>query len=68
MKIDFRSDLYLFIWTMLIGRGNNMLCIVFVCVIFRRHRGLRHHWGLKVRGQRTKTNGHGNSTVGFAKH
>ena len=35
----------------------------------RRHRGLRHHWGLKVRGQHTKTNGHGGRTVGFqAKH
>eukprot|EP01084_Bolivina_argentea_P104542 187181_1 len=31
----------------------------------RRHRGLRHHWGLKVRGQHTKTNGHGNRTVGY---
>jgi len=31
----------------------------------RRHRGLRHHWGLKTRGQHTKTNGHGRNTVGF---
>eukprot|EP00019_Armaparvus_languidus_P002601 CAMPEP_0168595218 /NCGR_PEP_ID=MMETSP0420-20121227/9339_1 /TAXON_ID=498008 /ORGANISM="Pessonella sp." /LENGTH=79 /DNA_ID=CAMNT_0008631639 /DNA_START=238 /DNA_END=477 /DNA_ORIENTATION=- len=25
----------------------------------RSHRGLRHYWGLKVRGQHTKSNGRG---------
>ena len=28
----------------------------------RLHRGLRHHWGLKVRGQRTKAHGRGKNT------
>ena len=32
----------------------------------RRHRGLRHYWGLKVRGQHTKTTGRGGRTVGVA--
>jgi len=34
----------------------------------RCHRGLRHHWGLRVRGQHTKTTGRkGNKAVGVAK-
>mmetsp|Transcript_25423 Transcript_25423/g.28281 ORF Transcript_25423/g.28281 Transcript_25423/m.28281 type:complete len:156 (+) Transcript_25423:60-527(+) len=31
----------------------------------RAHRGLRHHWRLRVRGQRTKTTGRRGSTIGF---
>merc|ERR1719189_2270929 len=30
----------------------------------RRHRGLRHLWQLKCRGQRTKTTGHGQGCLG----
>merc|ERR1711892_750332 len=30
----------------------------------RAHRGLRHYWGLRVRGQRTKTTGRKGRTVG----
>ena len=33
----------------------------------RMHRGLRHFWGLKVRGQHTKTTGRNGRTVGVAK-
>lgn len=31
------------------------------------HRGLRHWWGIKVRGQRTKTTGRKGKTVGVSK-
>ena len=31
------------------------------------HRGLRHHWGLTVRGQHTKTTGRKGHTVGVSK-
>jgi len=33
----------------------------------RLHKGLRHHWGLRVRGQHTKTTGRHGRTVGVAK-
>ncbi|KAH3798931.1 40S ribosomal protein S18 isoform X2 [Dreissena polymorpha] len=33
----------------------------------RAHRGLRHYWGLRVRGQHTKTTGHTGKTVGVSK-
>merc|ERR1712098_488393 len=33
----------------------------------RAHRGLRHFWGLRVRGQHTKTTGRRGRTVGVAK-
>uniref|UniRef100_A0A6A7G823 Small ribosomal subunit protein uS13 n=1 Tax=Hirondellea gigas TaxID=1518452 RepID=A0A6A7G823_9CRUS len=33
----------------------------------RLHRGLRHYWGLKVRGQHTKTTGRRGRTVGMQK-
>ncbi|XP_013394920.1 40S ribosomal protein S18 [Lingula anatina] len=33
----------------------------------RAHRGLRHYWGLRVRGQHTKTTGHRGRTVGVSK-
>merc|ERR1712233_213407 len=33
----------------------------------RCHRGLRHHWLLRVRGQHTKTTGHKGKTVGVSK-
>merc|ERR1712179_349856 len=33
----------------------------------RAHRGLRHYWGLRVRGQHTKTTGHKGRTVGVSK-
>ncbi|KAI7845017.1 40S ribosomal S18 [Chlorella sorokiniana] len=32
----------------------------------RNHRGLRHYWGLTVRGQHTKTTGRRGKTVGVA--
>ncbi|GBF94680.1 40S ribosomal protein S18 [Raphidocelis subcapitata] len=33
----------------------------------RNHRGLRHYWGLRVKGQHTKTTGRRGKTVGVAK-
>merc|ERR1712095_111788 len=33
----------------------------------RAHRGLRHYWGLRVRGQHTETTGHKGKTVGVSK-
>jgi len=33
----------------------------------RSHRGLRHYWGIRVRGQHTKTTGRRGRTVGVAK-
>eukprot|EP00056_Hartaetosiga_gracilis_P014075 m.239642 g.239642 ORF g.239642 m.239642 type:complete len:153 (-) comp13958_c0_seq1:134-592(-) len=33
----------------------------------RLHRGLRHAWGIRVRGQHTKTTGRGGRIVGVAK-
>merc|ERR1712126_615509 len=33
----------------------------------RAHRGLRHYWGVRVRGQHTKTTGHKGKTVGVSK-
>merc|ERR1712087_182075 len=33
----------------------------------RAHRGLRHYWGLRVRGLRTKTTGRKGRTVGVSK-
>ncbi|CAN6928697.1 unnamed protein product, partial [Brassica oleracea var. botrytis] len=35
--------------------------------ISRNHRGLRHYWGLRVRGQHTKTTGRRGKTVGVSK-
>ncbi|KAK9452411.1 40S ribosomal protein uS13 [Limtongia smithiae] len=33
----------------------------------RAHRGMRHHWSLRVRGQHTKTTGRKGKTVGVSK-
>ncbi len=33
----------------------------------RAHRGLRHYWGVRVRGQHTKTTGRKGKTVGVSK-
>ena len=33
----------------------------------RLHRGIRHYWGVRVRGQHTKTTGRHGRTVGVAK-
>lgn len=33
----------------------------------RLHRGLRHFWGLRVRGQHTKTTGRKGRTIGVSK-
>ncbi|KAL0140953.1 40S ribosomal protein-like protein S18 [Mucor lusitanicus] len=33
----------------------------------RNHRGLRHYWGVRVRGQHTKTTGRRGRTVGVSK-
>ena len=42
---------------------------LFVCPppVHRNHRGLRHYWGLRVKGQHTKTTGRRGRTVGVAK-
>ncbi len=31
----------------------------------RLHRGLRHYWGIRVRGQHTKTTGRNSKAVGM---
>ena len=36
-------------------------------LLCRNHRGLRHYWGLRVRGQHTKTTGRRGKTVGVSK-
>lgn len=33
----------------------------------RNHRGLRHFWGLKVKGQHTKSTGRTGKTLGVTK-
>ena len=33
----------------------------------RAHRGLRHYWGVRARGQHTKTTGRAGKTVGVSK-
>ena len=33
----------------------------------KAHRGLRHYWGLRVRGQHTTSTGHSGKTVGVSK-
>jgi len=33
----------------------------------RKHRGLRHFWGIRVRGQRTKSSGRTGKTLGVTK-
>jgi hypothetical protein len=38
-----------------------------IYTLFRNHRGLRHYWGLRVRGQHTKTTGRRGKTVGVSK-
>jgi small subunit ribosomal protein S18e len=59
-----------------------VLCFMFLCHLLvtlcpqshtslsnysRAHRGLRHYWGLRVRGQHTKTTGRKGRTVGVSK-
>ncbi|EHA8591556.1 putative 40S ribosomal protein S18 [Cocos nucifera] len=45
------------------------ICKIFMHKFFccRNHRGLRHYWGLRVRGQHTKTTGRRGKTVGVSK-
>lgn len=45
------------------------LCLSFISLSDggRNHRGLRHYWGLRVRGQHTKTTGRRGKTVGVSK-
>nr|AFK39784.1 unknown [Lotus japonicus] len=38
-----------------------------IFLLCRNHRGLRHYWGLRVRGQHTKTTGRRGKTVGVSK-
>lgn len=49
----------------------NMSWLLFICCFpvasYRNHRGLRHYWGLRVRGQHTKTTGRRGKTVGVSK-
>lgn len=42
-------------------------CDLCSCCSCRAHRGLRHYWGLRVKGQHTKTTGRRGKTVGVAK-
>ena len=44
-------------------------CVPDECVVGARsnHRGLRHYWGLRIKGQHTKTTGRRGKTVGVAK-
>lgn len=50
---------YTFVGNMLILKLSGCAC--------RNHRGLRHYWGLRVKGQHTKTTGRRGKTVGVAK-
>lgn len=43
---------------------SRLICCFLLC---RNHRGLRHYWGLRVRGQHTKTTGRRGKTVGVSK-
>ncbi|KAG4910616.1 40S ribosomal protein S18 [Glycine max] len=54
-SIPYEFDLY----------GFNTL--VFMSSSVWNHRGLRHYWGLRVRGQHTKTTGRRGKTVGVSK-
>merc|ERR1719435_505719 len=63
--VDIRKDLYANTvmsggTTMYPGIADRMLKKI------RAHRGLRHYWGLRVRGQHTKTTGHKGKTVGVS--
>jgi len=44
-----------------------MMMMAMMMMISSAHRGLRHHWGLRVRGQHTKTTGRKGRTVGVSK-
>jgi ribosomal protein S13 len=44
-----------------------IICVHVILFTLRSHRGLRHHWGLRVRGQHTKTTGRKGRTVGVSK-
>ncbi|KAL1782987.1 40S ribosomal protein S18 [Sigmodon hispidus] len=46
---------------------DNKLCEDLERLKIRAHRGLCHFWGLRVRGQHTKTTGHQVHTVGVSK-
>jgi len=48
-----------------IGLVNKILLTSFL--LCSNHRGLRHYWGLRVRGQHTKTTGRRGKTVGVSK-
>lgn len=57
-------------------RSSNSICCLELVItgltfawllICRCHRGLRHYWGLRVKGQKTKTTGRRGRTVGVAK-
>ena len=58
-------------WSRLIGRemllGPRAVTKSCLCFLCRNHRGLRHYWGLRVKGQHTKTTGRRGKTVGVAK-
>jgi ribosomal protein S13 len=41
--------------------------LLLLTLLDRAHRGLRHYWGLRVKGQHTKTTGRRGKTVGVAK-
>ncbi|KAF9686950.1 hypothetical protein SADUNF_Sadunf02G0043400 [Salix dunnii] len=43
------------------------LTLAGMALLCRNHRGLRHYWGLRVRGQHTKTTGRRGKTVGVSK-
>jgi hypothetical protein len=44
-----------------------LLTLAGMVLLCRNHRGLRHYWGLRVRGQHTKTTGRRGKTVGVSK-
>jgi small subunit ribosomal protein S18e len=47
--------------------GDPRICLARLHPACSNHRGLRHYWGLTVRGQHTKTTGRRGKTVGVAK-
>lgn len=51
----------------LIADAAVLLLLLLSACSHRAHRGLRHYWGLRVKGQHTKTTGRRGKTVGVSK-
>lgn len=75
LKFPWRnSNLILVLWSLFFFFVSNKAYLRFPFIqlmnhwlLCRNHRGLRHYWGLRVRGQHTKTTGRRGKTVGVSK-